>query len=368
MAVLEIGLRADASLDIGTGHVMRCLTLADELKRGGANCRFICREHRGHLIELIRARGFEVLNLPSTGRPKADAPRGKDDYAAWLGVDQSTDAAQTLEALGERRFDILVVDHYGLDACWERLMRPSARRILAIDDLANRRHDCELLLDQNLGRRAEDYAELLPATSTLLLGPRYALLRPEFASWRTRSLERRSSPQVKQLLVTLGGIDKDNITLSVLKALTGTALPENCNVVAVMGGGAPGVQAVHDFVRCTSARMELRVDESNMAALMAASDAAIGAAGGTAWERCCLGLPTLVISMAENQREGAMALQASGAALLIDGNLQLAQELPARLPELLDPQRLAQMCAACIAMVDGHGTRRVVEELLHVGF
>lgn len=368
MAALEIGLRADASLDIGTGHVMRCLTLADELKRGGATCCFICREHRGHLIDLIRARGFEVLILPGAASCDADAPRVTVGYAAWLGVDQATDAAQTRQALGTRRLDFLVVDHYALDACWERLMRPLTQRILAIDDLANRRHDCEILLDQNLGRTAQSYAELLPAASRLLIGPRYALLRPEFASLRARSLLRRSSPQVKQLLVTLGGIDKDNITLSVLKVLAGSTLPEDCHVVAVMGGGAPGLQAVRDFVGCTSGRMELRVNESNMAALMAASDAAIGAAGGTAWERCCLGLPTLVIPMAENQREGALALQASGAALLMDAGLPLAQGLCARLPELLDPQRLSEMCAAGIAMVDGDGARRVVEEFLHVGF
>lgn len=367
MAAPEIGLRADASLDIGTGHVMRCLTLADALRRRGAVCRFISREHPGHLIDYIRERGFEVLALPgATPSEVAPAPRAAVDYAAWLGIDPATDAAQARQALGGRRLDWLVVDHYALDEGWERLMRPAARRILAIDDLANRRHRCEVLLDQNLGRTARDYADLLPADGAVLAGPRYALLRPEFADLRAQSLKRRSPARVRQLLVTLGGVDKDNVTLSVLKALAAGELPADCRIVVVMGAGAPGLQAVRDFADRASGRIELRVNERNMAALMAASDVAIGAAGGTAWERCCLGLPTLVVMMAENQRAGALALQASGAALLVDAGLPLAEGLRAQLPGLLDPQRLSQMQAACTSMVDGDGTRRVVEELLRV--
>lgn len=366
MAALDIGLRADASLDIGTGHVMRCLTLADALRRQGAVCCFICREHPGHLIDYIRERGFEVLALPGAASTGAPAPLAAADYAAWLGTDQATDAAHVRQALRDRRFDWLVVDHYALDERWERLMRPSTRKIMAIDDLANRRHDVELLLDQNLGRTARDYADLLPAAGTVLAGPRYALLRPEFAALRAQSLQRRSSARVRQLLVTLGGVDKDNFTLSVLEVLAAGELPADCRIVAVMGARAPGLQAVRDFAGRTLEQIELRVDEKNMAELMAASDAAIGAAGGAAWERCCLGLPTLVVMMAENQRAGALALQASGAVLLADAGLPLADSLRARLPDLLNPQRLSQMQSACFAMVDGDGTRRVVEELLRV--
>jgi UDP-2,4-diacetamido-2,4,6-trideoxy-beta-L-altropyranose hydrolase len=366
MATLEIGLRADASLNIGTGHVMRCLTLAEELRRRGAVCRFICREHSGHLIGYIRERGFEVLVLPNATPSEALAARAAEDYAAWLGTDLATDAAQARQALGGRRLDWLVVDHYALDESWERLMRPMARHILVIDDLANRRHDCEVLLDQNLGRTARDYAGQLPATGTVLAGPRYALLRPEFAALHAQALQRRTPTRVRQLLVTLGGVDKDNVTLSVLEVLATSELPADCRIVVVMGAGAPGLQSVRDFAGRASSRIELRVNEKDMAALMATSDAAIGAAGGTAWERCCLGLPTLVVMMAENQRAGAMALKASGAALLADAGLPLAEGLRAQLPGLLDPQRLSQMQAACVSMVDGDGTRRVVEELLRV--
>ena len=366
MATLEIGLRADASLDIGTGHVMRCLTLAEELRRQGAVCCFICREHPGHLIGHIRERGFDVLVLTGAVPSEVPASRTAADYAAWLGADQATDAAQARQALGDRRLDWLVVDHYALDERWERLMRPAARHILAIDDLANRRHDVEVLLDQNLGRTARDYADLLSTTGAVLAGPRYALLRPEFAALREQSLRRRSLMRLRQLLVTLGGVDKDNLTLLVLEVLAASELPVGCRIVVVMGAGAPGLQAVRDFADCMSGRIELRINEKNMAALMADCDAAIGAAGVTAWERCCLGLPTLLIMMAENQRAGALALQASGAALLPDVGVPLAEGLPAQLPGLLDPKRRSQMQAACVSIVDGAGTRRVVEELLRV--
>jgi UDP-2,4-diacetamido-2,4,6-trideoxy-beta-L-altropyranose hydrolase len=366
MAALEFGLRADASLDIGTGHVMRCLTLADALRRRGAVCRFICREHPGHLIDQILERGFEVLVLPGASPSGALGVRSGIDYIGWLGTDQATDAAQTREVLIGRRLDWLVVDHYALDETWERMIRPATRKVLVIDDLANRRHECELLLDQNLGRATSDYAYLLPATGTILAGPRYALLRPEFAALRAQSLVRRSTERVQQLLVTLGGVDKDNLTLFVLKVLAGSVLPADCQIIAVMGGRAPGLQAVREFAASTPGRIELRVDEKNMAALMVASDVAIGAAGGTAWERCCLGLPTLLVLVAENQLAGALALQARGAALVANAGLPLEEGLRAQLPHLLDPRRLSQMQAACIAMVDGEGVRRVVEKLLHV--
>jgi UDP-2,4-diacetamido-2,4,6-trideoxy-beta-L-altropyranose hydrolase len=366
MPALEIGLRADASIDIGTGHVMRCLTLADEFRRRGAVCRFICREHTGNLIDQILERGFEVLVLRGVSPSGALRVRSGTAYVDWLGTDQVTDAAQTREVLMGRHLDCLVVDHYALDERWERLMRPATRKVLVIDDLANRRHDCELLLDQNLGRASSDYAHLLPPTGTVLAGPRYALLRPEFAALRAQSLMRRSTERVQQLLVTLGGVDKDNLTLSVLKVLADSVLPADCQIVVVMGGGAPGLNAVREFAASTPGRIELRVNEKNMAALMVASDVAIGAAGATAWERCCLGLPTLLVLMAENQLAGGLALQARGAALVASAGLPLEAGLRAQLPHLLDPRRLSQMQAACIAMVDGDGVRRVVEELLRV--
>jgi UDP-2,4-diacetamido-2,4,6-trideoxy-beta-L-altropyranose hydrolase len=200
---MRIAFRADASPQMGTGHVMRCLTLADALKGRGAQSTFICRPHAGHLLDLIKQRGHEAIVLS----PADDAFTAPADpfHAKWLGTDWASDAAQTEQSLGNQVVDWLVVDHYALDCRWEQEMRPHTRRIMAIDDLADRPHDSDLLLDQNLGRTAQDYCGLLSSHTQTLIGPSYALLRPEFIQWREYSLQRRAQPQLKHLLITMGG-------------------------------------------------------------------------------------------------------------------------------------------------------------------
>ncbi len=153
ITAMRVVFRADASLNIGSGHVMRCLTLANALRESGASCFFVCREHPGNLLELIREQGFEAIGLPL---PKTfESLHGKHSssrltYAGWLGDSWQRDAEQTLAALNGELADWLVVDHYALDSAWEESLRPACRRLLVIDDLADRDHRCDLLLDQNL--------------------------------------------------------------------------------------------------------------------------------------------------------------------------------------------------------------------------
>ena len=193
-----IVFRTDASLAIGTGHVMRCLTLADALRERGARSHFICRTHDGHLIEHIRAHGHQVSALPATASTSMTSNTDNSTaHAHWLGVDWASDALDTLTVLQGLRTDWLVVDHYALDARWEKKLRHGCQRLLVIDDLADRPHDCELLLDQNLGRLASDYDRSVPVSCTVLAGPQHALLRPEFADWRYRSLARRATPRLQ---------------------------------------------------------------------------------------------------------------------------------------------------------------------------
>ena len=159
--------RTDASLQIGTGHVMRCLTLADELVKKGANCRFICREHEGHLLAMIQERGYTATALPSdSGMMKSGSEAGTPLYQSWLGADWLTDLEQTKNAIGSKTIDWLIVDHYSLDARWEGAMRSACVSLMVIDDLADRKHDCDLLLDQNFGRIPADYEHLVPSHCT----------------------------------------------------------------------------------------------------------------------------------------------------------------------------------------------------------
>lgn len=299
---------------------MRCLTLADALQAAGAQCHFICREHPGNLLSQIRQRGFSVSALPATTEAVIANERGVETpsiYADWLGVDWDIDAVQTKIGVGRTAVDWLIVDHYALDARWEQTLRPMCRNLMVIDDLADRPHDCDLLLDQNLGRDVRDYRQLVPKDCTVLVGPYYALLRPEFSALRSYSCARRQSPQFKQLLITMGGVDKDNATGVVLEILKGCPLPGDCRISIVMGPHAPWLKQVGIIAANMPWKTEVLVEVKDMAKLMADSDLAIGAAGSTLWERCCLGLPAIVLVLAENQIENSRAMQAEGLAFVI---------------------------------------------------
>lgn len=358
----SIAFRVDASLDIGSGHVMRCLTLADALHQKGARCMFLCRPYVGHLMDLIEQRGHEVIALPtSVGEyiPPADAPA----HAAWLGTDWATDAAATRRALGKTSLDWLVVDHYALDQHWEQALRPDCNRMMVIDDLADRLHDCDVLLDQNLGRSADDYSGLVSEGAKLFIGPSFALLRPEFARLRSESLARRVHPALKRLLITMGGVDKDNVTGQVLHALQECELPEDLQITVVIGPKAPWLEQVTEQVALMRWPVQVLAGVSDMARLMVDSDLAIGAAGSTAWERCCLGLPTIQLVLADNQKGIASALVNAGAAVFVELN-QLPQKFSS-LPVLnRDLDELCAVSCAAQSVTDGSGTSVVTNFML----
>lgn len=356
---MKVIFRADASLTIGTGHVMRCLTLARALRAQGATCRFVTRALPGHLAAQIDAAGFGVTLLSA---PNGPAPDGPPAHAAWAGVDCAIDAAETRAALGNRP-DWLVMDHYAFDARWQRAARPEGTKLMVIDDLADRPHDCDLLLDQNLGHAARDYDGLVPEHCICLTGPRHALLRPEFAQARASALADRAGRGFHHLLITMGGVDPHDATSQVLCAVKGADLPEGLRITVVMGSQAPALDQVRVLARDMPRPTEIAVDVTNMAARMAAADLAIGAAGSTTWERCALGLPTIIVQIADNQAGIARALSDAGAAL-DPGPLhapEFAQNLQAALAQV--PSKLGVMSERAADICDGDGTARVVAAL-----
>lgn len=370
MVTLKAAFRVDASLEIGTGHVMRCLTLATALSATGAKCHFICREHTGNLIDIIRAKGFTVHILPAL-EPEQDgrhltAPDSEPAllHQQWLGTTQAVDAGSCLPIVADIQPDWLIVDHYALDARWELALRPHYRKLLVMDDLADRRHTCDVLLDQTYGRSEDDYRPLVPDDCTLLCGSQYALLRPEFAALRPYSLARRAKPELRHLLITMGGADKDNATGLVLEALRECRLPADCKITVVMGATSPWLGQVAAQALEMPVATTVKVGVTNMAQLMADSDLAIGAAGTTSWERCCLGLPTILIVSAENQIGVANGLANEGAANVIE----LGHSIPDRLPKLIEPlieqaSILQTMTQAAAPLVDGKGSEAVIELL-----
>ncbi len=358
---MKIVFRVDSSLQIGTGHVMRCLTLADALREHGAKCHFVCRALEGNLTELVTTRGHGVTRLPAP-RPNFMTEHTQQ-YAAWLGVDWETDALETRQVLGEHHCNWLIVDHYALDYRWEQALRSRVSKIMVIDDLADRRHDCDLLLDQNLGRLESDYSGLLQSETEVIVGPHYALLRPEFSDLRLHSLARRAEPTLKRLLVNLGGVDRDNVTLKVLNALQLCKLPTEIEIKVILGTTSPGLRDIEEFAAKMPRSTQVLAGTDKMAQVMAESDLAIGAAGVTAWERCALGLPSIIIILAENQKNGGQALCDSGASLTLTGPEQIAQLLD----DILNDARinvLKLMGNAAAKICDGKGTGRIVQKLV----
>lgn len=361
---LNIAFRADASLDTGTGHIMRSLTLANELARNGAACHFLCREHPGNLLELIRDNGHQAHALPLISQPDKDAlALPQLEHADWLGASQQEDAAVCANILEIIKPDWLVVDHYALDSRWEQTLAPHYNKLMVIDDLADRGHDCDLLLDQTFGRGPEDYESWTPTRCQRLCGAQYALLRPEFAQWRDYSLARRTSGKLQHLLINLGGVDRDNVTSQVLTALKACPLPEDSQITVVMGSTAPWVEQVSELCREMPWPTEVKVGVSNMAELMANSDLAIGAAGATSWERCCLGLPTLLCVLADNQKVIAQSLENNGAVLAF-GRGGAARELNCFFDRLMGSEdTLRKMVECAKAVTDGLGVQRATRSL-----
>jgi UDP-2,4-diacetamido-2,4,6-trideoxy-beta-L-altropyranose hydrolase len=229
---------------------------------------------------------------------------------------------------------------------------------MVIDDLADRKHQCNLLLDQTFGRLSSDYEGLVPENCQLLLGSQYALLRPEFSQWREYSLKRRDKFEFKTLLISMGGVDKDNITTQILEQLQNCELPQQLKIIVVMGAGAPNLSIVQEMAKSLSYQVEVKVNVENMAELMSNSDLAIGASGATTWERCCLGLPSIQLIMAENQKVAASLLDAAGAIKLVNSICQLSYSL---LNIQAWPTRISDVSRA---ICDGAGAQAVVDNLV----
>ena len=353
---MHVAIRSDASADIGSGHVMRCLALAGELQRNGAHVTMVSRAHSGHLAGFATAAGCRVICLPSRLASPVGAT-GK--YASWLGVSQADDALQTLDALAALGgCDLLVVDHYGLDARWEAAVRPQAKRLMVIDDLADRPHDADVLLDQNLyANMGARYSGLVPFSCKELLGPGYALLRPEF--FLARQNIRQRDGLIKRIFVFFGGSDATNETSKALEALVALDL-HGIEVDVVIGAANRHHAAIAGLcARLPGARLHRQV--SHMARLMAAADLALGAGGSTTWERCALGLPALVVSVAENQVAIANGVDETGAhrhlGLFSDVS---AGQLAAAIEEVRGaPADLRKMSQFALALVDARGCERV---------
>lgn len=343
-ASARILFRADGNAEIGSGHLRRCLSLAEQLRSWGHECVFVCAAAERSFNRLVGDAGFQLIELAPPEGSERSAQRDAEEVIAAVG------------ACGP--FDVAVVDHYRLDRPWQREIRSIAGRIAVIDDLADRPHDCDLLLDPAPGD-SQRYAGLVPPSCLTLLGPRYALLRPEFAELRKRGSER--SGTVERVLISFGGADADNFTGRAIDAVR-SALPA-ARIDATSSRAAPHREQLEELARA-DANLSLHVDAANMGELMAAADLAVGAGGSTSWERACLGLPSIVAVVADNQQDTVRALEALGCAIAVGAEAAFGVELE-RLVACLatSPGLLRLMSSAGAAVVDGRGAARVASLL-----
>ena len=300
-------IRVDASSQIGSGHVMRCLSLAAQLqKEYDAQVCFIMRQLAGNLFSLVKDKGYSVLPLPAEQTEQKLA-----GYEKWLTVPVEQDAKETIVELRTiGTVDLLVVDSYAIDVTWENTVRPYVKKIMVIDDLANREHDCDLLLDQNLYEDMHTrYNHLVPSHCQLYLGPKYALLRDEF--YKARKTIRQRNGTIQNILVFYGGVDATNETMKALRALEKIRNADSVTVNVIVGINNPSKGEIEQCCMMHS-NWHYYCQVSNMAMFMNEADLMLGAGGSTTWERCFLQLPALVTAVAENQIESCKYLEKCG--------------------------------------------------------
>lgn len=355
---MKIAFRVDASMQIGTGHVMRCVTLADALLDRDIKVHFICRYLPSSLEKMLRDKGFHVSILPASQESNGEFPLAHSD---WLGVPQEVDARAALALIQNQGYDWLIVDHYALDVRWEKILRSEVKKVMVIDDLADREHDCDILLDQNLYADQEiRYKDKVSSQCRTLIGPRYALLRKEFSEFRNKVEPRQG--RVTRILVFFGGVDAKNFTSKAILGLS-QITEHKFFVDVVIGDQHPNKNGIE--ILCQRLGYICHVQTNKMAELMANADFSIGAGGSASWERCCLGLPSLLVALAENQVDIANALDSICACVYIG----LADKvnflaIKDKVTDLLNSQdQLAMITKQSFSLVDGQGVSRVCHEL-----
>lgn len=353
---MNVFFRVDSSVHMGTGHLMRCLTLAEALRERGALTHFICRKHEGNLIALLQEKTMPISVLPA---PAINDTTSGEDYTAWLGVTQTEDAGQTIKALNGEKPDWLVADHYGLDIDWEKRLRPHIGKLMVIDDLANRHHDCDLLLDQNCSVDGDQrYGSFVSPQCKVLLGPKYALLKKEFSELREH-LESRPG-ELKTILVFFTAGDDQGETLKAMQSIELWGKAGRVDVV--VGQSNPDNAEISK--KCGELHWGYHCQVDYMPRLIAQADLVIGAGGSSNWERCALGVPALVVILAENQAPIAQALDRAGIVFNLGWgrDLQAADYTNALIT--LNQNCLASMSEKALALVDAKGAERMAEVLL----
>ncbi|AMA08229.1 UDP-2,4-diacetamido-2,4,6-trideoxy-beta-L-altropyranose hydrolase [Picosynechococcus sp. PCC 73109] len=343
LSITNILIRADASSEIGTGHVMRCLALAQTLQASDFTVTFLMVEATSPLVERLTAENIQLTYGLSTPGSLEDAK-------------QTVNLAQKLQA------DWGVVDGYQFGAEYQKILKEAGLKILFFDDYGHAQHYyADIVLNQNLGTNPDWYRQR-EAYTQLFLGCSYSLLRKEFWSWQ--GWQRAIAPVAKKILVTLGGGDPDNVTLKVIHALQQIKNTE-LDILVVVGGTNPHYVQLQGAIQTMTLNLRLVKNVTNMPELMAWADLVIAAGGSTNWELAFMGLPTVVITIADNQRDIARKLDQMGVVINLGWHLNVTEKVIAQtVSQLLNnPQQRHSMSQAARQLIDGQGSQRVVAKM-----
>ncbi len=350
---MNIVFRADASIHIGSGHIMRCLVLAKLLIVKGHKVVFATRPQKGDFVDYLIAQNIPVIKLKQPA--KFMNPRFEADYISWLQIPWQDDAHDFIDKV--KSADIVVVDHYALNSNWEKTIATAMKsKIFAIDDIV-REHYAELILDQTFGRNISEYSDR-NNNSQILVGSDFSLLAEEFSQRRLADAYCYQPKNHCKILVSMGAIDKPNVTLRILDKLNILDL-DNAKVTVLLSKRSPSYESIKTFCLFNN-KFEHIEFADNMAGLMAEHHIAIGAPGSTSWERACLGLPSIIIPIAQNQIDIANNVASSNAAILLNIN-DIENGLASALNEISTHWNLYH--EASLALVDGRGALRVVNTM-----
>lgn len=340
---------------------MRCLTFAIELEKHGAKVVFVSKSHEGHIITNIKQRGFAVAELT------AETDFCNEHHSSWLGSSEQEDASKTISVIKNQfgaKADWTIIDHYAIGTSWESLVREHAHKIFVIDDLADRHHDCDVLLDQTFGRRSQDYKAFVNTNCALLLGTKFALLREEFQVSQDEVIKLRNKRVLANqcsILVMMGGTDPFDLTSAVLSKVLACTIDEEITVI--LGSTAPyRSEVVSQFSHID--RVKIIIDAKDVSEIMLEHDICFGAAGSSSWERCALGLPSLLFAFADNQKLILENLQKYGAVISLPIETP-ESEFASQLSRLKEPDLYMNMVHNCLNVCDGAGVHRARELVLN---
>ena len=349
----EVIFRLDSSDLIGSGHVFRCLNLSDSLTKLGIKPSFICRNHEGSLINLIKDNGYTVHCLT---KPSEELSGKSNLYSNWLSVSQKKDALETVNILKAHEMPILVIDHYGIDIKWEQIVRKVTHKLFVIDDLANRKHDCDFLLDQNLQTNSNRYNNLVSNSCKLFLGPKFALLDKNFLK---ASKERSFKNYFIKVLIFLGSYDINNETAKAVKGVYKSGL-NNIEVAVIVGSKNPHKKEIKKLCKTYDYNFFCQVD--NMAEFISNADVGIGACGSSSWERCYLGLPTITTVLADNQKEVSKLLKERKAIHFLGDYKSTTEESYGEgLKKIIDNRDYMQKLSTNSAKIVSYGTNFIAD-------